>query len=460
VPPEAQEEVTQHFRHIAAGAVALSRLFENPIRTAGGALKTIVWRSVPIRDEHGGIVAILGAGQDVTEQKRAEHEHRELEQRMQQTQKLESLGVLASGIAHDFNNILTAILGNVDLALTDLSPVSPARNYLREVEKASRRAADLCRQMLAYSGKAKFVVEAIDLNALIEETAHMLEVSISKKTSLRYTLGRNLPLILGDATQMRQIIMNLVINASEAIGDRSGIISIVTGWMHCDRAYLVTLALSEDLAEGRYVFCEVTDTGSGMDKATLARIFDPFFTTKFSGRGLGLTAVLGIVRGHKGAIKVYSEADRGTTFRILVPAADATASGAGRNAAHDGSWRGSGTVLLADDEDGVRRVGCDMLTRLGFTVLTASDGVAALELFRAQGRTIACVILDLTMPRMDGKEAFRELRRLSADVPVLIASGYSEHELQQHFVGKGISGFLQKPYTLTMLRTVLQRILT
>ncbi|MCP4679165.1 MAG: PAS domain S-box protein [Deltaproteobacteria bacterium] len=257
---------------------------------------------------------------DITEQKRAEEERLRLETKVLRSQKLESLGVLAGGIAHDFNNLLMGILGNADLAAMNLVPETPAREYVHQIEIASKRAANLAKQMLAYSGKGRFVVLAINLQTLVEEMVHLLEVSISKKVVINYDFAGNVPSIEADATQIRQIVMNLVINASEAIGDHSGVISIRTGVMECDRNYLNDTCLDDNLPEGVYSYFEISDTGGGMDKETIAKIFDPFFTTKFTGRGLGLAAVLGIVRGHKGAVEIRSRSGKGTTFTVLFPA--------------------------------------------------------------------------------------------------------------------------------------------
>ena len=246
--------------------------------------------------------------------------------------------------------------------------------------------------------------------------------------------------------------MNLITNASEAIGDRSGIISITTGAVDCDRAYLTESYLDEELPEGLYVSLEVADTGCGMDAETRAKLFDPFFTTKFTGRGLGLAAVLGIVRGHRGAIKIYSEPGKGTTFKVLFPAVDAEPrSVADRKPPDREAWRGEGTVLLVDDEEAIRALGKRMLERAGFDVLTANDGRDAVELYREHGDQIVCVILDLTMPQMDGEEAFREMRRIRSDVCVIVSSGYNEQEVTQRFVGKGLAGFIQKPYKFNRL---------
>ncbi|HEY4745372.1 MAG TPA: response regulator, partial [Desulfuromonadaceae bacterium] len=250
-----------------------------------------------------------------------------------------------------------------------------------------------------------------------------------------------------------------VINASEAIGDKSGVIAITTGAMRCGHDYLSDIRFDEQLAEGLYVFVEVADTGCGMDRDTLARLFDPFFTTKFTGRGLGMAAVLGIVRGHRGAIKVYSEPGKGTTFKVLLPAASGHAERVLQAAAPESSWRGSGTVLLVDDEETIRALGGEMLQMLGFGVLTADNGREALNVYQTHGGEIAAVILDLTMPRMDGEETFRELRRIQPDVRVIMSSGYNEQEVSQRFIGKGLAGFVQKPYNLATLGAVLRQAL-
>ena len=399
---------------------------------------------------------LLVIGRNMTEEKKLANEKKAIESQMLHAQKLESMGVLAGGIAHDFNNILTAIIGNADLALMRLNLESPVRENLHKIEQAAGRASDMARQMLAYSGKGKFVIESIDLNLLVQEMVHMLEVSISKKSLLRLSLNEPLPMIDGDATQLRQIVMNLVINASEAIGDKSGTIAITSGCMQCDRNYLKDVWLDENLQEGLYVFLEVADSGCGMSKETISRIFDPFFTTKFTGRGLGMAAVLGIVRGHKGAIKVYSEPGSGSSFKILLPAGARSATIFNLEV-EDVEWKGAGTVLLVDDEETIRALGSEMLRELGFEVITAEDGRQAVDIFTEQ-KEVDLVILDLTMPHLDGEQTFRELRLIRPDVKVIMSSGYNEQEVTQKFLGKGLAGFIPKPYKLSTLKQVICRI--
>jgi PAS domain S-box-containing protein len=403
---------------------------------------------------------LVGMLQDMTDLKRAEDEQRKLEQQVMQSQKLESLGVLAGGIAHDFNNLLTSILGNADLALRELSPASPACAYLEDIEQVSRRAADLCRQMLAYSGKGRFVVQPVSLNDVVREMAYLLSVSISKKVVIKYNFFPDLPSVLADTTQLRQVVMNLITNASEAIGELSGVVTLTTGVMDCDEAYLSGVVRDADShAPGQYVYVEVSDTGCGMDAETLDKIFDPFFTTKFTGRGLGLAAVLGIVRGHKGALRVYSEKRHGTTFKILLPAHHQAPQELERaNGAVD-KWRGRGLVLLADDEESIRSMGRRMLEKAGFEVLTAADGREAVEVFQKHHSTIRIVILDMTMPHLDGEACFREMRRVNPQVKVIMTSGYNEQDVISRFVGKGLAGFVQKPYKSSDLLPKLREVL-
>ncbi len=404
---------------------------------------------------------VIAVVRDITDRREAERKRLELEGRIQHTQKLESLGVLAGGIAHDFNNILMTILGNADLAMMSIPDSSPARGFLGEIVHAASTASDLARQMLAYSGRSEFEIHPLDLNEVVLELTHMLEVSISKKAVLRFRLAKELPRVMADSAQIRQVIMNLITNASEAIGDRSGYISITTGAMYCDRDYLATTELTDEIAEDLYIYLEVADTGSGMDDTVRTQLFEPFFTTKYTGRGLGLSSVLGIVRGHRGAIKVYSEPGEGTTFKVLLPAC----SGEGGDVAENGSgaagerWKGSGRVLFADDEDTVLAIGRRMLENMGFDVITAEDGRQAVERFRENADGITLVILDLTMPHLSGDEVYREIRRIKEDVPVIVSSGFSQKDVMHRFAGKHLHGFIQKPYRTEDLSRIIRHIL-
>jgi PAS domain S-box-containing protein len=451
---EKREEICPHCPgQVSMDSGDLSTLETETVRDDGTRFSTQI-RTVPLYSGNGETSGFIMVVENISERKRIEEEHRQMEKQMLHSQKLESLGILAGGIAHDFNNILMSIMGNADLALMRVNKESPVVENLHQIEKASARAADLAKQMLAYSGRGKFVVENLDLNCLLEEMLHMLEVSISKRAVLRLNLTRPLPTVEVDATQVRQVVMNLVINASEAIGDKSGVIAITTGCMDCDKNYLKDVWLTENIGEGLFVFVEIADTGCGMNKETLARIFDPFFTTKFSGRGLGMAAVLGIVRGHKGAIKVYSELGRGTSFKILLPASGRPTDLFNHGTQAD-DWQGSGTVLLVDDEETVRGIGAAMLRELGYSPITADDGQEAIRIFQ-ETPDITLVILDLTMPHMDGEQCFRELRRINPKVKVIISSGYNEQEVTQKFMGKGLAGFIQKPYKVSELKDTIR----
>jgi two-component system, cell cycle sensor histidine kinase and response regulator CckA len=403
-----------------------------------------------------GEPCILSVTRDITEFRRGEEERHNLEHQLQQAQKLESLGVLAGGIAHDFNNILMAVLGHAELALEELSPMSAARGSVGEIVTAARRAGDLCRQMLAYSGRASFAVERVNLPELVQEMLHLLKTSISKKALLNVQIEQGLPAIKADPSQIRQIVMNLVLNASEAIGDRSGVIALSAGAARCDREWLRAAEPGGSLQEGLYVQLEVSDTGCGMAPDVRARIFEPFFTTKFSGRGLGLAALLGIVRAHHGAIRVHSEVGKGSRFTLVFPALeDVDDASAGPPEAAQPVWRGSGTVLFADDEESLRALGSRMLERLGYRVITACDGREAVEIYRARQAEIDLVILDLTMPHLDGGQAFGKLRAIDPNVRVVLASGYSPEDVASRIGGDALVGVLQKPYTLSRMRDLL-----
>lgn len=442
---------------LSTGQPILNR--EEPYDLLQGGNGWFLTSKIPLRNRAGEVIGLVGMSRDITKDKAAAEERQRFEQKLQETQKLESLGVLAGGIAHDFNNLLTGILGHASLAKLEFPGNPILFEYLDQIEKSSQRAAELCRQMLAYAGKGRFVVQNIDVTVLVEEITHLLQLSISKKAVMRFQLARGLPPVSADATQIRQILMNLVINASDAIGDRSGVISIVSGMMRADEAYLRSTYLSPDLPAGDYVFIEVSDTGCGMSKETMTRIFDPFFTTKFTGRGLGLAAVLGIVRAHKGALKVYSEEGRGSTFKLLLPCAEGVASALDLNGDSEGAWVGKGTVLVVDDEETVRSVAARLLESFGFKTILAQDGRDALDKFKLHQDSIRMVLMDLTMPHMDGEQAFRELRKMSPEVRVLLMSGFNEQDAINRFTGKGLAGFIQKPFKRQELMEKLKGIL-
>lgn len=414
-----------------------------------------------VLDASGAVVGAVETLEDITERKLAEEERLELERQIQHTQKLESLGVLAGGIAHDFNNLLAAIMGNADLALVGLTPDSPVRPHMDTIVSTAQRAAELASQMLAYSGKGRYVVVPADLSSVVREMVHLLEVSISKKASLKLDLAAGLPPVKGDLAQLRQVIMNLITNASEAMGSSAGEIRIATSSVHLD-ALLPEASSSSNppLSPGEYVALEVADTGCGMSPETRARIFEPFFTTKFTGRGLGLSAVMGIVRGHKGTIEVESQPGQGTVFRVLLPASKEVVSETTPLPLHADSAARTGTVLIVDDEASVRAAAKRFLEISGFKVFVAGDGREALSLFRARQTELDCVILDLMMPNMDGDETRRELQRLRPSIPIIMSSGYGEEELARRYSDANIAGFLQKPCRMETLVRLVQEVIS
>lgn len=398
---------------------------------------------------------------DITERKRAEAERGLLEAEVQQAQKLESMGLLAGGIAHDFNNLLTTILGSAALATTKLGSASPAVRWLDRIRIASERGAALCGQMLSYAGKGSFLVETFSLTELVREMAGLAEMGINKAITVRYRLAEELPPIEADRTQVGQIVMNLISNASEAIGEESGVITIQTGLLEAKDARGKNAFAADRRAEGAFVYLAVSDTGCGMDEEEKAKMFDPFFTTKFSGRGLGLAAVRGIVACHHGLIELESKTGRGTKFTVLLPGAPGAKVTTVQEQGPLDEWRGEGTVLVIDDEPGVRAVAKAMLEWRGLDVLTASNGFQGVEIFRERSAQILAVLLDMTMPGMDGKATLQELRRIQPDVGVVLASGYEiQVVLKSSSEGERIAA-LQKPYLekdlIAALREVTQK---
>lgn len=411
----------------------------------------------PLRDVSGKVTGLLGVSIDLTERKRAESAHEQLRAQLLRVQKLESLGLLAGGIAHDFNNVLTVILGGASTALLNLPPENPARDDIENVITAAQGAARLTRQMLAYSGKAHIEIRPMDLSLLVREITSLLETTVPKKVQLRLELPARLPAIDADVAQVQQIVMNLVINGAEAIGDQPGTVLVTTGRQTVDEVHASSLFAAEQLSPGEYVFLEVRDTGRGMDEATKSKVFDPFFTTKFTGRGLGLAAVLGIVRAHRGAISVCSNPGRGTTFKVFFPASFRGPRPEQRFSAPD--YRGKGLVLVVDDDPGVRGATRRMLELFGFSVIEARDGREGADMFASRAGEIVLVLVDMTMPNMNGEEAFTAIRRVRADAPVILMSGYDEIEATRRFVSKGLAGFLEKPFTAANLAAKLAKVL-
>jgi two-component system cell cycle sensor histidine kinase/response regulator CckA len=418
--------------------------FETVRRTKSGGLIDVSLTISPILDKNGRILGASHVARDITDRKR-------FEEQLRRGQRLESLGVLAGGVAHDFNNLLTGILGNTSLALEILSSDNPTRVLLRDVLNASERASHLTRQLLAYAGKGRFVVEPINLSGLVREITNLIQSSIPKNVQLRLELRNDTPLIQADSGQLQQVIMNLVINGAEAIGsNENGTVLVTTGIQNVDEDYLLsTLGGSSELVTGRYVTLEVHDSGCGMDEATVSRIFDPFFTTKFAGRGLGLSAVQGIVQGHKGAMRVYSRPGNGTTFKVLFPATEELAESTSTPVPQ--LLANNQLILVIDDEEIVRRTAKAMLERYGYKVIVAENGKEGVELFQVLGDTVSAILLDMTMPVMNGEEAFQWLKQIKPDVRVVLSSGYNEVEAVRRFTGKGVAGFIKKPYSTDAL---------
>jgi PAS domain S-box-containing protein len=455
VHPEDIDRTQAQFRE-GLGSPDPVRISPYRVRHRNGSWLWFESTGIRYRKADGG-VRFLAVTRDVTERLRAERERRESEERMQHAQKLESLGVMAGGIAHDFNNLLTPILGNTSLVLMDLPQDSPVRARLLKVQSATHRAAALTSQMLAYAGEGPLLVEALDLSKLIREMAQLLESAVSGKAALDFELRPSLPAVEADASQLSQVVMNLVANACEAIGEGGGSIAIRTGTADIGRGAPAHPRIGEELAPGTCVYLEIEDDGRGMEAETCTRSFDPFFTTKSTGRGLGLPAALGIARGHGGAIEIDSEPGRGARFRLLLPAATRERAGAPAEDADLETWRGSGTALVIDDDEGVRELSEDTLQRAGLSVLRAADGLEGIELFREHAEEIQIVILDRTMPSTSGEETFEAIRRIRPDVPLV--SGHSEERAAGIFADQDLAGFLHKPFLPTTLLRQVRRAL-
>lgn len=400
---------------------------------------------------------VISTIRDITERLTAEHQQSQLEARLQQAQKLESLGVLAGGIAHDFNNLLSGILGSIDLVYAELPPQSELRPSLTLARECAERAAVLCDQLVAYSGRGRFVVEPVSLTAMVEELRPLLDVSLVNKPCLKFEFDPHLPLIEIDVAQVRQVVLNLVMNAAEATRAGNGHVTVRTRLVDLQRNELAQYFMGDQLTPGKYVALEVIDDGCGMTPSTLTRIFEPFFTTKFAGRGLGLSALMGIVRGHRGAIQVVSDSGKGTLFRVLFPVQRQRVTEPVRTPAAD--WQGCGCVLFADDEMPVRTVARRILQRLGFQVILAQSGRAAVDEFARHSDSISLVILDLTMPEMTGEEALREIRKLREHVPIVLTSGYGEEEVLERLAQARVDAFLKKPFRMEELSSVVHSVL-
>jgi signal transduction histidine kinase/CheY-like chemotaxis protein len=447
--------VTGAFALIAARAMG-NRMIATPIRQLVEASRHIGRGNLYHRPELRSAsreVAQLGdeLGRTSMALAQREEEQRRTQEALLNTQRLESLGVLTGGIAHDFNNLLAAVLGNLNLAQLRLEHGDPARKALDQAEMAVQKATDLTRQMLAYSGRGHVIVRPLDLNLSVEEMIHLLQVTLSKKTELMLDLATDLPPVLADPAQIQQVVLNLVTNAAEAIGQRAGTITLRTYTDTIDAAGLEELCPAQGLEPGHYTILEVIDTGCGMGPDLVERIFDPFFTTKPTGHGLGLSAIHGILKTHRAGLRIQSIPGTGSTFQILFPA---TAERPPAPISDDSAPRQvfQGWALVADDEPMVLDFAVAALESMGFDVIATKDGAEAVARFKASPNPIRLVLLDLTMPRMDGLEAFTELRRIQPSLPIILSSGYDADAAAQGLVALGQVRFLPKPYPVRELR--------
>ena len=394
---------------------------------------------------YNGKPAVMGFYQDITEQKRTEKQNQFMIKQLIHTQKLESLGILAGGIAHDFNNLLVGIMGYASLISDKIDPESPIYEYISKIEKTSKLASDLTRQMLNYSGKGQFQKEVVSLKDLIEDYKNLLRSSVSKSNDLIFKLEDNLPLIEVDTTQIRQVIINLVTNASEAIDHHYGIItiSLTKVFLEKDEDFITFHA---PLNPGTYLVLEVEDNGKGIESDNFEKIYDPFFTTKVTGRGLGLAVVHGIVMGHHGTIKVTSEIGKGTSFRVFLPVKEGLKIETSTPLPKLKKETKKGTILICDDEEIVADVASKMLQELNYKIIFAKDGNESISKYIDNQNKIDLVLLDLTMPKLSGEEVFVKIREIDPQAKIILSSGYSKKEAMLKFSGMNLSGFIQKPY--------------
>jgi nitrogen-specific signal transduction histidine kinase len=395
---------------------------------------------------------MVGVDIDITERRRTEAA-------LQQARKLESLGILAGGIAHDFNNLLVGILGNAELALMELPVDSPAREKLGDIQISSQHAAELTNQLLVYAGRGELLIEVSNLDDLVGETVRLVRSSLSRDVEIEYEASGDPSWINADASQIRQLVVNLLLNAAESLGSRRGTVQVRTGVMWASRAYLADCFAHPELPEGEYAFVEIQDDGCGMDRDELSRIFDPFFSTKSKGRGLGLASTLGIVRGHGGTISVDSEPGRGTTFRVALPHTSSPQA-AVADAREETKIVAGGTILVVDDDKTVLSVATRMLSHAGFDVIEVSSGEDAVRTLRERADRISAVLLDVTMPHMSGETTFEELRKIRPGLPVLFFSGHSEEDGASLTRGRQRTAFLRKPFFLAALTQKLDELLS
>jgi signal transduction histidine kinase/CheY-like chemotaxis protein len=429
------------------------------LRRHDGEYRWLLDNGVPRWKDETDFVGYIGSCVDITERKQAEADRQQLEQQFHQAQKLESLGVLAGGIAHDFNNILTVIMGHCYMAREKIIPEPDYAAVFQKIETAGSRAADLCRQMLTYAGRSPLVQTQVNLWLLVDEVVKMLQAAIKKNVTIELDLKRIVPEIKGDAGQIQQVIMNLIINAAEAIGENNGAIRVALTRILIAVDQTETDTFGMLIQPGGYVCLEVSDNGCGMDEETQQRIFEPFFTTKFTGRGLGMSAIKGIIKSHDGALQLSSTPGVGTIFKVYFPVPQASDYAKTTLTVTGPNEEASGTILMVEDEELLRVMGIELLEAMGFSALTAEDGNKALEIYREHGGEIDVILLDLVMPVMGGIEAYHELRKISATVPIIICSGYGVESVEYVITNDQYAGFVHKPYNPSELRGVLMRMM-
>jgi len=446
---EVAEKVIAHYRHCLETGTLIT--YEDELNLAIGR-KYFRTNLIPLRDADGRIHRLVGCCSDLTEV-------RHIQEEALARQKLESMGVLASGIAHDFNNLLGGILASAELALAERGDGSFGTEDLLRIQTAAIRGAEIVRQLMIFGGAENPAFEPFDLTFLIEEMLQLLKISISKHATLEFDLGKNLRAVKANPTQIRQVVMNLVTNASEAVGERQGVIRVTTGLAKIDRESAATDAAS--LPDGYYVQLEVSDTGCGIPPHLQPRIFDPFFTTKHAGRGMGLAVVQGIIRSHGGAIHLMSTPGQGTTFRILLPSAAQKVQqirSPVTPALGDAMQRRTGTVLVVEDEDVLRIAVSKALRKTGYSVIEADDGFAAMDLIRAHRDTIDLLLLDVTIPGTSSREVFEHAKRLRPELEVILTSAYGKETVGASFAGLPVDRFIRKPFRLGDLVRMLEKL--
>jgi len=450
------EQVKQRIEQMTKTGRPAPVIKERLLRKNGDEL-IVKLQSSPVK--HEGRQAFLVSAEEVSIEKEHDDEHHQLKAQLEHAQRLESLGVLAGGIAHDFNNLLTAILGNAELARGRLDDKPAVIGHIDNIVGSCDNAAELCKQMLAYAGKGSYEMKVINLNDMVKTMGKLIRASVSSNIALKIKLNSQLPGIEGDTAQIQQLILNFIVNSADAIGSASGEIKVSTGVKKMAHEALIKLFNGSELPEDEYVILEVRDTGCGMDKEMQDKIFDPFFTTKETGSGLGLSAVLGIVRGHRGALQVFSTPGKGTAFRVYLPSTTQSFSEKIVSTVEVDAWCGDGKVLVVDDDLRVRNVAKSFVEKLNFDVITAEDGKEGLDVFSKQHNNLAAVLLDMTMPIMGGVDAMAGMREINADVPIIIVSGYSEIEAGALIRGDRPDAFLQKPFKAKALKTALYEVM-